>query len=129
MINRETIDRIGYEAAEISIPFEQFREGLASWYRYPVWVSGHLAGVIYYWQAEVHACILPEYRKRWFSRKIVNDLLQPIINTFGFLQTAVPDNKPWGHEFVTRFGFHKVGRRNSGTVYRLERMKWVSKQH
>jgi GNAT superfamily N-acetyltransferase len=116
---------IGLEAAELDVPLEDFVDKLAGWKIYPVGVKGDIAGVIYHLGAEVHACILPKYRKRWFSRKIVRELLEPIIAEHGELLTAVPHNKPWGHEFVKKFGFKEVTRTGHMTKYRLETLKWA----
>lgn len=47
----------------------------------------------------IHLAIIPEYRGRWASRRIIRDMLK-----YGKTTVAGPDNS-----FVERLGFRRVG--------------------
>jgi GNAT superfamily N-acetyltransferase len=120
----EALDK-AFEAAKIpGLPRELFKRRLVGWHVYPVSVCGELAGAILHKGAEVHACILPEYRGKWYTRKIYKEVLKPIIDSHGKLTTAVPDSKPWGRDFVEKFGFKQVRYKDGITYYELNRCKY-----
>jgi hypothetical protein len=126
MLSRNETLRIGYEAAEIDhIPFKVFKDSMAQWHVKPVMVSGEVAGMFVSKGSHVHFCILPEFRGRWASRKTIRELLLPLLKTFGFITTSVPDNKPYGHRLVKRWGCYEIGRGTNFTKYKLKDLKWV----
>jgi hypothetical protein len=126
MLSRNETLRIGYKAAEINyIPFKMFKESMAQWHIKPVMVSGEVAGMFVSKGPHVHFCILPEFRCKWATRKNIRELLLPLLETFGFLTTSVPDDKPHGHRLVKRWGCHEIGRGPNFTKYKLEVLKWA----
>lgn len=125
MPSRNESLRAAFDAAAIpGMGFEGFKHKLTDWSVYPVMVCGNLAGAILHKGPEIHACILPEYRSRWFSRAIITDVLDPIIGIYGIATTAVPDTKPWGRDFVERLGFIAKRHENGATFYEMKRCKY-----
>ena len=114
-----------YKAAAIpGLSQNEFKQRLIDWHVSPVEVNGELAGAILCKGAEIHACILQEYRGKWFSRKLAKETLIPILKAYGKATTAVPDAKPWGRDFVEKFGFEKTRHDNGVTYYELRRCKY-----
>lgn len=125
MPTRNETLKAAFEAANIpNIGLDRFKHALMDWHVYAVEVQGDLAGAILHKGSEIHACILPEYRGKWFSRKIIKDIVFPTIKAYGKITTAVPDDKPWGRDFVEKFGFKKLRHENGATYYELRRCKY-----
>lgn len=116
---------IAYKASELDMDFDSFKKMLTGWDLKPIIVGGVCAGVFFNKDSEIHFSILPKFRGKWFSRKVAGELLTPVLEKHGYITTMVPDNKPHGHKIVQKFGFKRVGRIQSFTVYLLEKMKWV----
>lgn len=125
MPNRNETLRVGFKAAEVDMTFDDFKRMLRDWKIRPVIVEDSLAGMIASKNTEIHACILPEFRGRWFSRHVYKQTILPILKQYGFVTTAVPDDKPHGHGFVQKFGFTRTHRDGKFTFYRMERSKWA----
>ncbi len=58
---------------------------------------------------EVHVAVLPAYRCRWFSRRLLRDALSPIVEQFGYVKTSVMPDNTAGMRFVQRLGFERNG--------------------
>ena len=78
----------------------------------PVILDGKMAGAVIVKGNEVHACILPWAKKRWFRRQQAR-ILNGIIKKHGYAVTSATTQE--GREFVERLGFVK-----SGAQYRKE---------
>ena len=85
----------------------------------PVYVNGQVAGALIVKGSEIHACILPEFKGKWLTRKELR-ILDSVIDKHGFAQTSATTKD--GEYFVSRLGFVK-----DGEIYRRYE-KWASKQ-
>ena len=125
MLSRNDVLKVGHKAAEIDMSFPEFKKMLMDWKIEPVFVDDKLAGMYAVKNTEVHFCVLPDFRGKWLSKGLINDVFMPILERYGFVTTAVPDDKPQGHGLVKKFGFNPIGRKGKFTFYRLEVLKWV----
>jgi Zn-finger nucleic acid-binding protein len=103
-------------STRLPIEFEAFSYAVDLWDLHPVVVQGETAGALLTKGPEIHACILPEYKGRWLTRKELR-ILNQIIEKHGYAQTSATTLD--GEYFVNRLGFVK-----HGEVYRKER-KWA----
>ena len=97
--------------------FDQFAAAVADWECWPVVVGGEMAGALLVKGCEIHACILPEYFRRWASPSLYRRVIRRL-RECGRLTTSVNCGHDAGHEFVARFGFKCCGVRGdeSGSV-------------
>ena len=61
---------------------------------------------------EVHVAILPEYRKRWLTRGLIEDVLDGLENEYGYCLTSCFENEPGNIDFITRLGFKRIHAEN-----------------
>ena len=120
-----TLLKLAYDASDVDMDFDSFNRMLEDWDVEYIEINGTRVGVFFNKGTEIHFSILPRYRGKWLSKRLVRKLLSPLLDKYGFITTMVPDNKPHGHKIVQKFGFYEVGRIQHFTVYRLERLKWV----
>jgi hypothetical protein len=99
------------------VTLEQFAAEVADFDVHPVKARGRLCGAILVRGKEVHACVMPWVRGRWFGRKEAA-LLNLIIDTHGEVTTTASTED--GRLFVERLGFI-----NDNGIYRSTR-KWAS---
>lgn len=104
---------------------EQFKESIKDFTVTPVVVRDQVCGAILNLGPEIHACILPWARKRWLSQGIVENVVKPIIEKYGFIQTHVALDAEEGHQFVQKFGFVEWYRDDKVVTYILQRVKWA----
>ncbi len=69
-------------------------------------VDGEPAGAVLIIGNHIHACVLPQYAGRWFSRKAAR-ALNGVIERHGHALTNATTEA--GRVFVERLGFKKVG--------------------
>ena len=79
-------------------------------------VDGQIAGALIVSGCEIHACILPQFKGRWLSRKELR-IMNAVIEKHGYAQTSATTEE--GEKFVHRLGFVKHG----NTFRRLQ--KWA----
>lgn len=65
--------------------------------------------------AEVHVAIIPEYRGRWLSRRLIREVLGSVIARCGYVETSVMPNNRAGILFVEALGFEPWGVKNPAT--------------
>ena len=98
--------------------FEDFAAAVADWECWPVVVGGGMAGAILVKGCDMHACIKPEYFRRWASpgmyRRVVRRLRE-----CGRLTTSVRCGHDAGHEFVERFGFKVCAVKGDVMIYEM----------
>lgn len=124
-LSREYLLKIGYIASEVDMTYHDFKEMLRDWKIKPVGVNGVLVGMFANKGSRVHFSILEHHRKKWLSKKVMKELLVPILDAYGFLTTAVSDKKPHGNIIAKKAGCEAIGRVGTNTIYKLERLKWV----
>ena len=62
-------------------------------------------GTLFIKGPEIHVAILKEHRKRWLSRSLIKEVLNPIVKKYGHVITAVMEDNYIGRDFVMRLGF------------------------
>ncbi len=72
----------------------------------PVRVGGQVVGAIVILGAEIHACILPEFRGLWMSKRTLSTLLR-VVQNHGYAKTTATTDE--GRYFVKRLGFIREG--------------------
>lgn len=117
--------RLGHQATDTTIPFEQFKNALSDWHIKPVIKNGNVVGIFFHKNSEIHFSILPEYRGKWFSKKIVKEFLLPIFKQYGYLTTKVSETKSFGHKVVKKFGFEFVSKDGFVTTYKLSSLRFI----
>lgn len=70
---------------------------------------------------ELHVAVIPEYRRRWLSRRLIRKVLVEIIDKYGKVITSVMENNTVGRDFVERLGFERHYFSNGIIYYRIER--------
>ena len=69
---------------------------------------------------ELHVAILPRYRRRWLSRRLIDEVLGGIIKQYGYAMTKVMADNQVGQAFVERLGFIKQAETNGVIFYRTK---------
>ncbi|WP_208281463.1 hypothetical protein [Massilia oculi] len=106
-------DRLG------GMSFEEFVAATAEFEVHPVHAGGRLCGAVLVHGAEVHACVLPWARGRWFGKSEAA-LLNRVIDQHGEATTSATTEA--GRRFVERLGFI-----NDNGTYRSTK-RWASKR-
>ena len=73
--------------------------------------------------AEAHVAAPLECRGKWLSRRVLREILAPIIAQFGHVETSVLHDNKAGHAFVQRLGFARTGETDSAVRYMLKEIK------
>lgn len=100
--------------------FDDFAAMVADWECWPVEVCGEMAGAILVKGCEMHACIKPDYFRRWATPGLYRRVLRRLRDC-GKLTTSVRDGHDAGHDFVARIGFQCCGCRGDVMLYE---MRW-----
>jgi ribosomal protein S18 acetylase RimI-like enzyme len=108
--HREEALRAAFDSAVDRI-YGKFKLDLSDCDVLPVVVGGVMAGAIVARGPVLHACILPEFKGRWFTRDVLR-FLWSVISEHGYAQTTAATQE--GRDFVARLGF-----RPDGDVYIL----------
>ena len=98
-----------YEATADRLPGvsrRAFAQALAGADVHPVTVGGECVGAVVVVRHEVHACVLPSVRGRWFKREHLR-ILDGVLQRFGVAMTTATTQA--GREFVERLGFRQFG--------------------
>lgn len=82
---------------------------LAKWSLQPIENNGKLTAVMMVHGNEVHVASDPSMRARWLSRRVIREMLGPVLERYGSVTTRVTDGNVKGHEFVQRLGFQRNG--------------------
>lgn len=74
--NREEALAVGYRAIEwpSPTPVEQYEQAFASWTVRGIVRDGQCIGTTFVKDGELHVAILPEWRKRWVTRKLLDEM-------------------------------------------------------
>lgn len=98
--------------------YDQFADAVSDWECWPIEVGGEMAGAILVKGCEIHACIKPDYFRRWATPGLYRKVLRRL-RECGKLTTHVRDGHDAGHEFVARFGFKVAGLRGDVMIYEM----------
>lgn len=100
--DRDTALEIGYAATDWSTPvdFDDYKSKLADWDVKAIVRDETCIGAAYFKDGEVHVSVLPQWRKRWATRGVLNEL---------FLDKNAFTRIMAGHEYMygifARLGF------------------------
>jgi hypothetical protein len=97
--------------------YDQFADAISDWECWPVEVGGEMAGALLVKGCEIHACIKPEFFRRWATPGMYRRVMRHKA-LYGRLVTRVNVDHDAGREFVERFGFTMTG--NTGHVLHYE---------
>lgn len=76
--DRDAALRVGYSATDWSapVPFSVYRNALQSWDIKAIERDGEVIGAVFFRDGEVHASVLPEWRGRWLTRKLLRVMFE-----------------------------------------------------
>ena len=86
----------------------EFSRSLQGFDVYPVSVDCQCVGAVVVRECEIHACVKPEARGRWFGRAELR-ILAAVLTKYGVASTSATTEQ--GVEFVRRLGFRQFGNR------------------
>jgi hypothetical protein len=99
--DRETALRLGYEANDWSAPiaFDDYRAAMQDWTVQVITKNEHPIGAIFNKDGEIHVAILPSWRKRWATRRFLNEILPK------GTRTRVAQGHEYMYDVLARLGF------------------------
>jgi len=100
--DRETALRVGYKATDWSSPiaFENYCELVKDWTVTALKRGDDVIGAAYKKGDELHISVLPEWRKKWFSKSLWRDFFQS-----GRVTTKVTPGHDYMYSILKRLGF------------------------
>jgi GNAT superfamily N-acetyltransferase len=104
----EAID-VGFKALAGRLPSDysrqKFSAALEPWDVKAFCEGDEPVGMLMTRGAELHVAVLPEVRGKWLSRRLIRDVIGPIIRRHGEAKTSVMPDNGIGKDFVRRLGF------------------------
>jgi hypothetical protein len=88
------------------VSLEAFAKALDGAQVHPVNVDGECVGAVIVSGCEIHACVLPSARGRWFKREHAT-ILDGVLRKYGVASTSATTDQ--GVAFVQRLGFRQFG--------------------
>jgi hypothetical protein len=82
--DRELALRVGYDATDWNTPpsFEGYRQAVEGWIIKAIVRDGECIGALYRKGTEVHASILPQWRRVWATRGLLRQIFDgPVVTT------------------------------------------------
>ena len=116
--------KLSYEASKDTcrgITFERFVFLLQDFDTKPIIVDGDVRGAVLVRGPEIHTCV--PMGSPWISKKIVRDIIRPIMQAYGFVVTYALSWDKVGQRLATAVGFKPVSVEFGGMaiLYRMER--------
>lgn len=106
---RDEAISVGFKALAGRLPKdysqEQFSTALEPWDVKAFCNGDEPVGMLMTRGAELHVAVLPEVRGKWLSRRLIRDVIRPIIREHGEAKTSVMPDNGVGKDFVRRLGF------------------------
>lgn len=104
---REEALRAGYRAlaGRITIDYEPFKHALESWEVRAFCKGDDVVGMLMTKDGELHVAVLPEVRGKWLSRRLIREVIGPLVKQYGEAKTKVMPDNDNGRDFVRRIGF------------------------
>ena len=106
---RQAAIAAAYKASADRMPgvsLQQFSAALAGSVVHPVVTDGECVGAVIVARHEIHACVLPKVRGRWFGKQHLR-ILAGVLQRYGVAATTATTAA--GVEFVKRLGFRQFG--------------------
>lgn len=69
--------------------------------------------------SELHVAIIPSYRRRWLSQRIIKQVFGELLEKYGYVTTSVMEDNFKGIDFVERLGFKKESISKGIIYYRM----------
>ena len=106
---REEAIRAGYEAmtGRVTLDYADFRSALEPWEVSAFCRGDEVIGMLLVRGCELHVAIVERERSRWLSRRLIREVVSPIIERHGVAKTSVMPDNIRGRDFVERLGFVK----------------------
>lgn len=105
---REEALKAGYRAMLERIPaldFATFCAKLADWDVMAFCRGEQAVGMLMTRGNELHVAVLPEVRGKWLSRRLIREVIGPLVRKHGEAKTSVVPGNSNGADFVSRLGF------------------------
>lgn len=101
------------------ITFQMFKHLFSDWELIPLNVAGQAAGAILMRGNHIHVCVLPQYEKRWVTKRIYKMIFVDKLAQYGELFTGIIKGNEIGRDFVERCGFTVYSNQANVVIYRL----------
>lgn len=106
---REEGLRAGFAALGERLPkdmsYPQFRSALKDWDVKAFCRGNEPVGMLMVKGPELHVAVVPEVRGKWLSRRLIRDVLAPLLHAHKEIRTSVQPENGIGRDFVSRLGF------------------------
>ena len=86
------------------LTFVEFFEKFKYWRIYPIYKRKMLIGGIVLSGPEAHVVVKPEFKGRWFTRKIFNDTIGKQLKEYGLAVTSCKEDSK-NKDFIERLGY------------------------
>jgi hypothetical protein len=102
---RESAIKTGFDATDWTQPidYSAYASQMADWNVRAIVRDGEVIGAVYDKAGEVHASILPQWRRRWATKGLLNAIFS------GQNMTRVTPGHDYMHYILTRLGFSNAG--------------------
>jgi len=100
--NRNEALQVGYAATDWSHPmdFDAYAAAVADWDVRAIERDGQCIGAAFFKDDEVHASVVPEWRKRWATKGVLKELFAK-----GRVTTRVTPGHEYMNDILKRLGF------------------------
>ena len=89
----------------------------------PLMVRQEIAGVVAIHEGEIHMALEPQYRRSIYWRQWMVDIIQPMLDEYGFAYSQTLESDTETHNFLERLGFKSEGTHEGIKSYRLSELK------
>lgn len=89
----------------LTISEEQFAQALKAWDVRAFCKGDDVVGMLMVKDGELHVAVLPEVRGKWLSRRLIREVIGPLVKQYGEAKTKVMPDNAKGKDFVRRIGF------------------------
>lgn len=101
---------------------EQFKEFMRGW-EIAAFPEERPIGAIAKKGCHIHVAVLPEHRGKWASRRVIGEILNPVLSEYGQVTTTAMIES---RAFVDRLGFEETGRKGRVVSFILKGEKWAA---
>lgn len=98
------------------MPFDAFTRALESWDVKAFCEGQDVVGMLMLKDGELHVAVLPEIRGRWLSRRLIREVLGPLVQQYGEAKTKVAADNETGKDFIRRIGFASTDKDNASLL-------------
>lgn len=107
---REDALKAGFKALGSRLPlgvdYGKFRTALENWDIKAFCRGDEPVGMLMVRGNELHVAVLPEMRGKWLSRRLIREVISPILQKHGEAKTSVTPDNGVGRDFIKRLGFN-----------------------